>query len=65
MRLAGASPEHSAMVGDQFFTDAIAAFGAGVKALYVSPISLSNPLLAARHRAETPFRALFGRKYGE
>jgi hypothetical protein len=49
-------PEHTAMVGDQIYTDVAAGKGCGVKTIVVRPISLKNPLLAVRYFAEFPFR---------
>jgi len=48
----------SALVGDQVFTDTLAANRAGIVSIIVKPKQLTNPLLAIRYAAESPFRAL-------
>jgi len=58
MACAGFSPDSSALIGDQIFTDTLAANRAGVVSIIVRPKQLTNPLLALRYAAETPFRAM-------
>jgi len=58
MALAGYSPDTSALIGDQIFTDTLAANRAGVVSIIVKPKQLTNPFLAIRYAAETPFRAM-------
>ncbi|MCQ4865632.1 YqeG family HAD IIIA-type phosphatase [Pseudoflavonifractor phocaeensis] len=59
MEAMGRTPEETAMVGDQIFTDILGARRSGVLALMVEPIELrGNPGRYLRYAAETPFRAL-------
>ncbi|MCL2366170.1 MAG: YqeG family HAD IIIA-type phosphatase [Oscillospiraceae bacterium] len=51
------TPDHSAFIGDQIFTDTLAANRAGVLSIIVTPKKLTNPLLALRYLFEAPFRA--------
>ena len=53
---AGVPPERAALVGDQIYTDTIAANLAKVKMLLVEPIKFTNPFLAIRYFFELPFR---------
>jgi len=53
----GFSPEETALVGDQTFTDVWGANRAGVTPILVRPIKFENPLHAARYIIELPFRA--------
>ena len=50
--------ENCALVGDQIFTDTIAANLAGATSLLVYPIKFTNIFLRIRYWAEIPFRAL-------
>ena len=52
----GFSKNQSAMVGDQIFTDALAAKNAGVISIILRPRHLSDPFLAIRYAMEIPFR---------
>ena len=54
--LFGEEPRHCALVGDQIYTDTIAANLAGVHMLLVEPIKFTNPFLAIRYFLELPFR---------
>jgi len=58
MKLKGRCESETALAGDQVYTDALAANRSGVTSIVVEPISLKNPLLAARYVLEIPFRAL-------
>ena len=59
----GCTPEQTAMVGDQIFTDTLGANNAGVVPLLVEPIRLAgNPGRYLRYAAETPFRLLGKRR---
>jgi len=58
MSCAGYAPSASALIGDQIFTDTLAANRAGVVSIIVKPRQLTNPLLALRYVAEKPFRAM-------
>lgn len=51
-------PEHCALVGDQIYTDVLAAKRAGVFAILVKPIRFSNPLFYIRFFFELPFRLI-------
>ncbi|MDR1217697.1 MAG: YqeG family HAD IIIA-type phosphatase [Oscillospiraceae bacterium] len=62
IRNCGAAPGSSALVGDQIYTDTLAANRAGVTSILVKPIRLSNAFLAARYGLEAPFRALGARQ---
>ena len=57
MDTAGFFPGESALVGDQIFTDTLAANRAGIVSIIVRPRSFSNPVLALRYGLEAPFRA--------
>ena len=53
----GRTPEQTAIVGDQIFTDILGGRRAGVTALLVRPIRLAgNPGRYLRYAVETPFR---------
>jgi len=58
MARAGYAPDASALIGDQIFTDTLAANRAGVTSIIVKPKQLTNPFIALRYVAETPFRAM-------
>lgn len=59
----GCTPQETAMVGDQIFTDILGAKRAGVLALLVEPIALGgNPGRYLRYAVETPFRGLGRRR---
>jgi HAD superfamily phosphatase (TIGR01668 family) len=52
----GATPKTTAFVGDQLFTDILAANNCKLTSILVRPISLNNPLYFLRYCAEWPFR---------
>jgi len=55
----GCTPEQTAIVGDQIFTDILGGRNAGVTTLLVEPIRLAgNPGRYLRYAAEWPLRAL-------
>lgn len=54
----GAQASESALVGDQAFTDTLAANRAGVLSIIVRPRRFTNPFLALRFALEAPFRAM-------
>jgi len=54
---AGFQTENSALVGDQIFTDTLAANRAGVVSIIVKPRRNANVILALRYVLESPFRA--------
>ena len=56
-------PEESALIGDQVYTDVLAANRAGVFSIVIEPINLSNSLLTVRYWLEKPFRAMCKQKY--
>jgi len=58
MEAAGYSAGSSAFIGDQIFTDTLAANRAGVVSIIVKPKQFTNPFLALRFACETPFRAM-------
>lgn len=49
------TPQETAMVGDQTFTDVLAANAAGVTSVLVRPIDMHNPLHKLRYLLEQPF----------
>jgi len=51
----GVQPEHSALVGDQIYTDTLGANCAGVRSILVKAIHNHNIWLKLRHVAEMPF----------
>ena len=59
---AGFHTHESALIGDQIFTDTLAANRAGVVSIIVQPRSRKNPALALRYGLEAPFRAASKRK---
>jgi len=58
MATAGFDAIHSAFIGDQVFTDTLAANRAGIVSIVVKPRRFTNPLLALRYASEAPFRAM-------
>ena len=58
IKAAGFKTEESALLGDQIFTDTIAANRAGAVSIIVQPRSRNNPALALRYCLEMPFRAV-------
>lgn len=56
MGMANCEPEVSALIGDQIFTDVLAANRAGIVSLLVHPKRFTNPFLAVRYYLELPFR---------
>ena len=58
LKMHGVSKFDAALVGDQIFTDTLAANRAGVVSLLVEPIKFTNPFLAIRYGVEIPFRIL-------
>ncbi len=65
MEQMGRTPNETAMVGDQIFTDILGAKRAGVTALLVEPIALrGNPGRYLRYALEIPFRAAGKKRSG-
>lgn len=65
MEQTGRTPEQTAIVGDQIFTDILGGNRSGVTTLLVRPIRLAgNPGRYIRYWIETPFR-LVGQKRGQ
>ena len=58
MKESGFTPEKSALIGDQIYTDTLAANRAGVVSIIVKPRRFTNPFLAIRYALEAPFRAI-------
>lgn len=50
------TPEQTAIVGDQIFTDIWGGSNAGILSLLVKPIAFGNAFRALRYAVETPFR---------
>ncbi len=57
-----AKPEHSALVGDQIYTDTLGAGCAGVRCILVKAIHNHNIWLKLRHVAEMPFIMAAGKR---
>ena len=57
MESLGFRPDEAALLGDQIFTDTLAANRAGVISIIVHPLSMKNPLHSLRFAIEAPFRA--------
>ena len=57
MAASGFTARESGLIGDQIFTDTLAANRAGIVSIIVRPRRFSNPLLALRFAFEAPFRA--------
>lgn len=55
----GRSPEESALVGDQIYTDTLCAKRCGLLAVTVKPIEFSTIWLRLRYWAEFPFRLTY------
>ena len=53
---AGIEKRETALVGDQVYTDILAANRAGITGILVEPIKFTNPFLAIRYFFELPFR---------
>ena len=62
MKESGFETDESALLGDQIFTDTLAANRAGVISIIVRPLSMLNPVLSIRFAIEAPFRAACARK---
>ena len=58
MDAAGFTAGESAFIGDQVFTDMIAANRAGIVSIIVKPRRLTNPFHTLRYTLEAPFRAM-------
>ena len=54
----GYTPERTAIIGDQIYTDVLCGAIGGLYTIVVKPILLHNPLHTLRYWAETPFRLL-------
>ena len=65
LEIKGFRANESAFLGDQIFTDTLAANRAGVISIIVKPLSLKNPFLAIRFAIESPFRAACAGKMQE
>ena len=61
MEQMGKRPEETALMGDQIFTDGLAANRAGILSIVIRPIEMRNFLFRLRYIAEQPFR-LFGKE---
>lgn len=59
----GADAEHTAIIGDQIYTDVLCGSLGGLYPIVVRPISLKNPLHALRYAAEFPFRLAYKVKH--
>jgi len=57
MAAAGFNADNTALVGDQVYTDTLAANRAGIVSIVVRPRRFTNPFLAFRYAMEAPFRA--------
>lgn len=54
----GYTPEHTAIIGDQIYTDVLCGAIGGLYTIVVKPILLHNPLHTLRYWAEFPFRLM-------
>ncbi|MFB0921420.1 MAG: YqeG family HAD IIIA-type phosphatase [Oscillospiraceae bacterium] len=50
------SPENTAIIGDQIYTDILCGKRAGILTIAIRPIDMSNPFHLFRYGAELPFR---------
>lgn len=55
----GVSPENTAIVGDQVYTDILCGVRAGIKTIAVVPIDMTNPFHLFRYGIEMPFRYVY------
>lgn len=62
MDLLQVRPQETALVGDQIYTDTLAANLAGAVSILVEPLALSNLFLKLRHIAEQPWILAAGRR---
>lgn len=63
LRKKGLDAEHTAIVGDQVYTDILCGVRAGVRTIAVIPINMvANPLHLLRYGAELPFRYAYLRR---
>jgi hypothetical protein len=58
----GTDAGKAALVGDQVYTDMLAANRAGIVSIVVRPRRFTNPFLALRYASEAPFRAMSKKK---
>ena len=58
----GISPERTAIIGDQVYTDVLCGKMAGITTIAIRPIDMSNPLYFLRFALETPFRYAYKRR---
>ncbi|MBR4544383.1 MAG: YqeG family HAD IIIA-type phosphatase [Oscillibacter sp.] len=66
MSRVGASPEHTAMLGDKLLTDVLAANRAGVLSLMVEPCGGAvTPWQKVLHALQAPFKAVCRRRMGK
>jgi len=63
MKESGFNPDETALVGDQIFTDTLAANRAGVVSIVIRPRRFTNPFLALRYALEAPFRVICRNKF--
>jgi len=56
------APGETALVGDQVYTDVLAANSAGVLSIVVRPLDLKKPRFVLRFAVELPFRLLGGKE---
>ncbi|MEG2001123.1 MAG: HAD-IA family hydrolase, partial [Evtepia sp.] len=60
MEQMGESANHTAMLGDQIFTDILGANRAGILSVLIKPVAFGTIFRLMRYGIETPFR-LFGK----
>ena len=63
MRQMDREPGETALVGDQVFTDGLAANRAGVLSIVVRPLQMKNVFFSLRYFIEQPFRRLSKEKH--
>jgi len=64
IRESGFEPGESALIGDQIYTDTLAANRAGAISIIVRPRRFTNPFLALRYALEAPFRIMCRNRLG-
>ncbi|MEA4894841.1 MAG: YqeG family HAD IIIA-type phosphatase [Oscillospiraceae bacterium] len=56
------TPENTAIIGDQIYTDILCGKRAGLTTIAVTPIDMSNPFYFLRYGAELPFRFAYNKR---
>jgi len=56
LKIKGMAPEHTAIIGDQIYTDVLCGIRVGITTIAIRPIDMSNPFHYIRFTVEFPFR---------